>query len=168
MPIYLLCSWSITCFCNSSGIMMDLPFIIITSLLPNDLWVSSNVSFLCNFISACRQSMYGKFFLTFLCIHLGVLLAVYLVLTCILGYLLLHVRHQCLSSFQVFLCLCSPHDFVVTTSLLWIGLVCACIVSWFCIGGLLVVCVKVFVIALLCPSSWSLLMPFDPRLHLPV
>ena len=46
--------------------------------------------------------------------------------------------------------------YVMTTSLLWIGLVQTCILYWFCLGGSLVVCIVVFVTAWLCPF-WIML-----------
>ena len=95
------------------------------------------------------------------------LLAVYLLLTCILGCLLLCVLQQCLSSCLVFYCPCSIHDSVVTIGLLWIGMVHACIVS-FCSGGSLVVCSEVSVILWLHPSWILLWVVCDIQWHLPL
>ena len=70
-------------------------------------------------------------------------LIIYLVLTYILGCPSLCVLHHCLSSCKEFWFLCSLHDSVVTFSLLWIGLVKACIVSKFCTSWFLVVCIEI-------------------------
>ena len=48
-----------------------------------------------------------------------------------------------LHSGYYFVCLCTLPNFVVTTRLLGIGLVQPCILSWFCIGKFLKVCIEV-------------------------
>ena len=168
MPMWLLCSWPSTCFCNSSFIMTCLPFIIIPSFTARSSTnvqyglISSVISFVCTDHLCMMYSFSHHVFVS------RVFLAVYLVPTCILGCLLLCVCNQCLPSFWLFLHLCSLQIFVMTISLLWIGPIQACILSWFCNGKFSVVCIEVSAMVWLHPSWRSLLVTCDPCLHLPL
>ena len=143
-PKWLFSSCSSACFCNFSGIIMHLPFIIIpsiTALLPLNV----------HFVSALKKFQFCHLTSFVLCNSFSYERCSSCCVACCISYIDMH------SGMSDAVCIVTMFAFMPDISVFLLSSwFCHFVVSWFCIDEFLTVCVEVSVIVLLC-LSWRLL-----------